>query len=164
MMGLRLAGLLFVLAGSGCLWRFPAGMEVTPAGMVPGQDDSGQDIDLLFHCRFDPGAQQTAKDDLRPGQEVQVIVVDRRGGEMWSSEGISLKMTVYAGAVQSVSADAVVLQDVVWMFEGRSAAATASMRDQLTIPLDQIGGAFELSDAGVQKLQQLRRGEDIAVR
>jgi hypothetical protein len=99
-----------------------------------------------------------------PGQEVQVIVVDRRGGEMWSSKGISLKMTVYAGAVQSVSADAVVLQDVVWMFEGRSAAATAAMRDQLTIPLDQIGGAFELSDAGVQKLQQLRRGEDIAVR
>jgi len=133
MKGLRLAGLLFLLAGSGCLWRFPAGMEVTPAGMVPGQ-------------------------------EVQVIVVDRRGGEMWSSEGISLKMTVYAGAVQSVSVDAVVLQDVVWMFEGRSAAATASMREQLTIPLDQIGGAFELSDAGVQKLQQLRRGEDIAVR
>jgi len=74
------------------------------------------------------------------------------------------KMTVYAGAVQSVSVDAVVLQHVVWMVDGRCADATASMRDQLTIPLDQIGGAFELSDAGVQQRQRLRRGEDVEVR
>jgi|GEM_PF-614499 len=82
MTGLRLAGLLFLLVGSGCLWRFPAGIEVTSAGMVPEQDDLGQDIDLLFHCRFDSGVQQIIKDDFRPGQEVQVIAVDRRDVEM----------------------------------------------------------------------------------
>lgn len=182
MLRTQIMGLLFTLAGSGCAIMAPSGMQVTPAGMVPGQDALGQDIDLLFNCRFDPDAEQMSHDDFRPGQEVQVITVDRRVRKKWGSEEVSRTMTLYVGAVESVDGEKIVLKDVVRMLEGRTESGvpmlqsvpylsrmfrnsgvgriSSRMPDNVTIPREKIGGAFELSPSGIDKLAHLRKGEE----
>lgn len=178
----QIMGLFLTLAGSGCAMMAPSGMQVTPAGMVPGQDALGQDIDLLFKCRFDPDAEQMSYDDFRPGLEVQVITVDRRVGKKWGSEEISRTMTLYVGTVESVDGQRIVLKDVVRMVEGRTESGvpmlqsvpylsrifrnsgvgrtSSRMPGHVTILREKIGGAFELSPSGTQKLLRLRKGEE----
>lgn len=182
MMRTQIMGLLFTLAGSGCAMMAPSGMQVTPAGMVPGQDALGQDIDLLFKCRFDPDAEQMSHDDFRPGKEVQVITVDRRVSKKWGYEEISRTMTLYIGTVESVDGDRIVLKDVVRMVEGRTDSGvpmlqsvpylsrtfrnsgvgrtSSRMPGNVTILREKIGGAFELSPSGIDKLVRLRKGEE----
>ena len=182
MLRTQIMGLLFTLAGSGCAIMAPSGMQVTPAGMVPGQDALGQDIDLLFKCRFDPDAEQMSHDDFRPGQEVQVIAVDRRVLKKWGSEEISRTMTLYVGTVESADGDKIVLKDVVRMVEGRTESGvpmlqsvpylsrifrnsgvgrtSSRMPGNVTILRERIGGAFELSPSGIDKLVRLRKGEE----
>ena len=174
-------GLLFTLAGSGCALMAPSGMQSTPAGMVPGQDAIGQDFDLLHNCRFDPDAPQMSQDDFRSGQEVQVITIDRRVRRTWGTEDVSLTMTLYNGTVESVDGDNIVLKDVIRMIESRaetgvpmlqslpylsrifrnSGVGRTSIRlpDNVTIPRKKIGGAFELSPSGIEKLHRLRSDE-----
>lgn len=183
MLRTQIIGLLFTLAGSGCALMAPSGMQSTPAGMVPGQDSLGQDIDLLFSCRFDPDAQQMSHDDFRPGKEVQVITVDRHARKKWGSEEISRTMTLYAGTVESVDGDNIVLKDVVQIVEGRTESGIPMLQsvpylsrlsrntgvgrtssllpDNVTIPRVKIGGAFELSPSGIAKLHSVRRGEAV---
>ena len=182
MMRTQIMGLLLTLAGSGCAIMAPSGMQVTPAGMVPGQDALGQDIDLLFKCRFDPAAEQISHDDFRPGQEVQIITVDRHVGKTWGSEEVSRTMTLYVGTVESVDGEKIVLKDVVRMVEGRTENGVAMLQsvpylsrmfrnsgvgrtssrmpDNVMIPREKIGGAFELSPSGIDKLARLRKGEE----
>lgn len=182
MMRTQIMGLLFTLAGSGCAIMAPSGMQVTPAGMVPGQDALGQDIDLLFNCRFDPDAEQMSHDDFRLGQEAQIITVDRRVRKKWGSEEVSRTMTLYVGTVESVDGEKIVLKDVVRMVEGRTengvpmlqsvpylsrmfrnsgvGRTSSRMPDNVTIPREKIGGAFELSPSGIDKLVRLRKGEE----
>lgn len=182
MMRTQIMGLLFTLAGSGCAIMAPSGMQVTPAGMVPGQDALGQDIDLLFNCRFDPDAEQMSHDDFRLGQEVQIITVDRRVRKKWGSEEVSRTMTLYVGTVESVDGEKIVLKDVVRMVEGRTengvpmlqsvpylsrmfrnsgvGRTSSRMPDNVTIPREKIGGAFELSPSGIDKLVRLQKGEE----
>lgn len=182
MMRTQITGLLLTLAGSGCAIMAPSGMQVTPAGMVPGHDASGQDIDLLFNCRFDPDAEQMSHDDFRPGQEVQIITVDRRVRKKWGTEEVSRTMTLYVGTVESVDGEKIVLKDVVRMVEGRTESGvpmlqsvpylsrmfrnsgigrtSSRMPDNVTIPREKIGGAFELSPSGIDKLAGLRKGEE----
>lgn len=160
----------------------PSGMEVTPAGQVPGQDALGQDIDLLFSCRFDPDAKQMSYDDFRTGLQVQVIMVDRRVRKTWGSEDNSRTMTLYAGTVESVEGDTLVLKDVIRMVEARTDSGvpilqsvpylsrmfrnsgvgreTVRMPENVTMSRKDIGGAFELSASGVEKLLRLRSGEE----
>lgn len=175
----RLMGLLLTLAATGCSLPTPSGMQVTPAGMVPGQDALGQDIDLLFNCRFDPEAEQMSYEDFRPGQEVQVITVDRLVRKKWGDEEISRTMTLNVGTVESVDGDMLVLKDVIRVVEGRtesdlpmlqptpylsrmfgnsgSGRSTFRMPDDVTVPREKIGGAFELSPSGIEKLLRLRK-------
>jgi|LakMenEpi03Aug12_release.lakeMendotaPanAssembly.Ray.scaffolds.fasta_scaffold602352_1 hypothetical protein len=182
MMRTQITGLLLTLAGSGCAIMAPSGMQVTPAGMVPGHDALGQDIDLLFNCRFDPDAEQMSHDDFRPGQEVQIITVDRRVRKKWGTEEVSRTMTLYVGTVESVDGEKIVLKDVVRMVEGRTESGvpmlqsvpylsrmfrnsgigrtSSRMPDNVTIPREKIGGAFELSPSGIDKLAGLRKGEE----
>lgn len=182
MMRTQIMGLLLTLAGSGCAIMAPSGMQVTPAGMVPGQDALGQDIDLLFNCRFDPDAEQMSHDDFRPGQEVQIITVDRHVRKKWGSEEVSRTMTLYVGTVESVDGEKIVLKDVVRMVEGRTengvpmlqsvpylsrmfrnsgvGRTSSRMPDNVTILRERIGGAFELSPSGIDKLARLRKGEE----
>jgi hypothetical protein len=176
-------GLFLTLAGSGCSLLAPSGMQVKPAGMVPGQDALGQDIDLLFNCRLDPDAEQMSHDDFRPGQEVQVITVDHRVRKKWGSEEVSRTMSLYVGTVESAEDDRIVLKDVVRMVEGRTengvpmlqsvpylsrmfrnsgvGRTSSRMPDNVTIPREKIGGAFELSPSGAAKLRRLRQGEEV---
>lgn len=181
MLRTQMIGLLFTLAGSGCALMAPSGMQSTPAGMVPGQDAIGQDFDLLHNCRFDPDARQMSQDDFRSGQEVQVITIDRRVRRTWGTEDVSLTMTLYNGTVESVDGDNIVLKDVIRMIESRaetgvpmlqslpylsrifrnSGVGRTSIRlpDNVTIPRKKIGGAFELSPSGIEKLHRLRSDE-----
>jgi hypothetical protein len=183
MMRTQIMGLLLTLAGSGCAMMAPSGMQVTPAGMVPGQDALGQDIDLLFNCRFDPDAEQMSHDDFWLGQEVQIITVDHCVKKKWGSEEVSRTMTLYVGTIEFVDGEKIVLKDVVRMVEGRTengvpmlqsvpylsrmfrnsgvGRTSSRMPDNVTIPREKIGGAFELSPSGTEKLRRLRKGEEV---
>lgn len=179
----QMIGLLFTLAGSGCALMAPSGMESTPAGMVPGQDALGQDMDLLYTCRFDPDAEQMSQEDFRPGKEVQVITVDRHVKKNWGTEKVCHTMTIYTGTVESVDSSSIVLKDVFRMFEARAergvpilqsvpylgrmfrntgvGRTSDRMPDNVTIPRLKIGGAFELSPSGIEKLKHLRNSVDV---
>ncbi len=183
MLRTQIIGLLFTLAGSGCALMAPSGMQSTPAGMVPGQDAIGQDLDLLHNSRFDPDAPQMSQDDFRPGQEVQIITMDRRVRKTWGPEEVSLTMTLHAGTVESVDGDRIVLKNVIEMVEHRAergvpvlqsvpylsrlfrntgiGRTTTHLPDNVTIPRKKIAGAFELSPSGIEKLQSLRRDEEV---
>lgn len=178
----QMIGMVILLAGSGCALMAPSGMQSTPAGMVPGQDALGQDIDLLFNCRFDPDAEQMSQEDFRLGQDVQIITVDRHVKKKWGTEEVRRTMTIYVGTVDSVDGNSIVLKDVLQMIEARAergvpilqsvpylsrtfknsgvGRTSSRMPDNVTIPRLRIGGAFELSPTGIEKLQRLRKGED----
>ena len=179
---LQIIGICLTLAGSGCSMLAPSTHLYWQTLQAPSEDP---DFDQLHRSNFDRDAKQLSPEGLKAGLQVQLLMVERQIEKKGQSPEAHFKMTQYLGTVESVNAQTVVLKDAIQIIEGgatrgvpivskvpyfsrmfRSTGVgreSRKMPDDVTIPRNKIGGAFELSASGAETLMFLQQVERIGV-
>ena len=178
----RLLSLLLVLTGSGC-------SMLTPSTPLSGENVQYPVEDLEFRqlqeSKFDREAKQLSQEGMKPGVQVQLLLVDRKVKGDGEFPKVRFYITEYLGTVKSVDGQTVVLKDAIQIIEGRSMNSvpvlskipyvsrmfgnsgvgreSRKMSDDVVVPREKIAGAFELSASGAESLMLLQQVERIGV-